>query len=184
MEEELIVHPARRTLGLALVVYAGAMLFVFIFSGSDAYSGGGPLGAPLMTGWRVFWLAGAVCVGYVYLLYRTTTLRVSRDEVTKRSGVFVRNFMRTEIDKVTNYTYHRSLFDLVFGFVNIEIESSGATDVTPAMSMRFLCMRDFTAIMEKIRTEKEALTRRRAMQRVEQRENRTAEAAKRLVGNG
>jgi len=166
MQGDLIIRPAKRTVIFAFMAYAVVMsvFFIFAFHGLDTISAGGMRAGFLSLAWRLSAFLGALLVGYAYLFYRMTTLRVARDEVTKKSGIVVRDFVRVGIDKITNYTYHRSPLALLFGFVDLEIESSGSTDTAPGIIMHFLCMRDVKAVMGRIRQEKEAFNSRRGSQ--------------------
>jgi uncharacterized membrane protein YdbT with pleckstrin-like domain len=159
MEGDLLVRPAKRTVVLTFVICAvvTAMVFVVLDYMRIRFGFVFPSQGIVV---RVLGFIGVMIVGYVYVLYLTTSLRVSSDELTRRSGIITRNFARVQIDKITNYNYHRSLLELILGLVDLEIESSGATDVAPGIIMRFLRMRDASAVMRKIRDEKDAFNTR------------------------
>lgn len=160
------IHPALRTVVLAFLAYALGLIVLLGFADHRSIKL-----AVEVSSFEIIWrsgvLIGAVLVGYVYLHHLTTTLSISREQLTKKSGVLTENFARVEIDKITNYNYHRSPLELLFGLVDLEIESSGATDVAPGIVMRFLCMADAKAVMSSIREEKQALTNRLGVQKLQ-----------------
>lgn len=160
------IHPALRTVGLTFLLYALGLVALLGFA--EYLNISLAVDAPQFEFiWRVWVLIGAMVVGYVYLHYLTTTLSISTDQLTKKSGVLTRNFARVEIDKITNYNYHRSSLELLFGLVDLEIESSGATVVTPGIVMRFLSMADAKAIMAGIREQKEAINNRMGLRKIQ-----------------
>ena len=145
-----VVHPALRTVVFTLLIYALVLLLMF------GIAGFGEAKPEIYTvQFDLFWRAvvgiGALLAGFVYLHHRTTTISVTEDQLTKKSGILTENFARVEIDKITNYNYHRSSLELLLGLVDLEIESSGATDVAPGIVMRFITMSDARLIMAKIR---------------------------------
>ena len=108
--KELVVRPARRTVVYCLLLYAALLALTFHYRGWLV-----GIHANMIFVWYAAVILGAIFVCYVYLSYRMTTLRVAEGEMTRKSGIIVRNFTRIEIDKIANYGYHRPLVWLILG---------------------------------------------------------------------
>lgn len=147
-EQEFIVQPAARLtviVLLAVVLLLGAELAWFVelrrnFSVSREL---------LENFWRISVVLGGALVLFVFFYRRVTTIRLTRTNLTKSSGLLVRRYSRVELSKVTNSSAKRTLLALLFGLVDISIDTPGGFD-SSEISMRFVAFSKARELLERI----------------------------------